>query len=152
MSNTASTGESEPGPGEVYCRDCGTVISERAEICPNCGVRQRDPPKGSLDTLIEELTASGNPFIAAVLSVVFPGLGQLYNRELEKGLVIMVASVVALVSVVVGVGILLYPAVWIYALWDAYKVAERQSDEEPDTVVERHVGSSSDEDETEESS
>jgi hypothetical protein len=53
---------------------------------------------------------------------------------------------------VVGVGILLYPAVWIYALWDAYKVAERQSDEEPDTVVERHVGSSSDEDETEESS
>ena len=115
--------------GEVYCRDCGTVISERAEICPECGVRQQDPPKSSLDSLIEELTEGGNPFVAAVLSVVFPGVGQLYNRELQKGIAVMVASVVALVSVVFGVGIVLYPAVWLYALWDAYKVADRQGEE-----------------------
>jgi TM2 domain-containing membrane protein YozV len=29
------------GAGESYCRDCGAVISARAEICPKCGVRQR---------------------------------------------------------------------------------------------------------------
>lgn len=28
------------GEGEVYCVECGNVISERAEICPDCGVRQ----------------------------------------------------------------------------------------------------------------
>lgn len=30
----------EPGPDEVYCMSCGAVIKERAEICPECGVRQ----------------------------------------------------------------------------------------------------------------
>jgi TM2 domain-containing membrane protein YozV len=24
-----------------FCTDCGTIISARAEICPQCGVRQR---------------------------------------------------------------------------------------------------------------
>ena len=28
-------------PAESYCRDCGSVIHARAEICPKCGVRQR---------------------------------------------------------------------------------------------------------------
>src|SRR4051794_3762718 len=28
-------------PVESYCRDCGSVIQARAEICPKCGVRQR---------------------------------------------------------------------------------------------------------------
>jgi len=28
-------------PAESYCRDCGSVIQSRAEICPKCGVRQR---------------------------------------------------------------------------------------------------------------
>lgn len=28
-------------PVESYCRDCGSVIQSRAEICPKCGVRQR---------------------------------------------------------------------------------------------------------------
>jgi hypothetical protein len=30
----------EAGEGEVYCVECGNVVSERAEICPECGVRQ----------------------------------------------------------------------------------------------------------------
>ena len=30
----------EPGPQEVYCTSCGSIIKERAEICPECGVRQ----------------------------------------------------------------------------------------------------------------
>ena len=28
-------------PAESYCRDCGSVIRSRAEICPKCGVRQQ---------------------------------------------------------------------------------------------------------------
>lgn len=117
----------ERGPDEVFCRNCGAVISERAEICPECGVRQRDPPKSSLDSLVEDLTGGGNPFVAAVLSAILPGLGQLYNRELEKGLALIVASFLAALSVLVAVGLVLVPAVWLYAIYDAYRVAERQS-------------------------
>ncbi|SEA73044.1 hypothetical protein SAMN05660420_03006 [Desulfuromusa kysingii] len=28
---------------EKFCRECGSLISVRAEICPKCGVRQMDP-------------------------------------------------------------------------------------------------------------
>jgi hypothetical protein len=31
-----------PGPDEMYCMDCGAIIKERAEICPECGVAQGD--------------------------------------------------------------------------------------------------------------
>lgn len=119
-----------PDADEVFCRDCGAVISDQAEICPNCGVRQRDPPKSSVESVVEELTEGGNPFVAAGLSVVLPGLGQLYNRELQKGILVMVASLVALASVLAFVGVVLYPAVWLYAIYDAYVVAERQSETE----------------------
>ena len=30
----------EKGPNEKFCRECGAVINQRAEICPECGVRQ----------------------------------------------------------------------------------------------------------------
>jgi len=52
---TADTGASatqELGPGEVYCRSCGTTIKQRAELCPNCGVRNAayDPTAGTQQT------------------------------------------------------------------------------------------------------
>lgn len=118
-----------PGPDEVYCRDCGAVISERAEICPSCGVRQRDPPSSTLDDVL----AGGNPAVAAALSALLPGLGQLYNRELERGLAFLVGSMLAAFSVVLfGLGLILYPAVWLYAIYDAYRGAERFATEQAD--------------------
>lgn len=126
MSEPSSRSDRERGPDEVYCRDCGAIISERAEICPECGVRQRDPPKSSADEAIEDLFEGGNPFVAAVLSAIFPGLGQLYNRELEKAIAVIVASFVAALSALVLIGFVLFPAVWLYAVWDAYTVADRQ--------------------------
>lgn len=115
-----------PGEGEVYCRDCGAVISEKAEICPECGVRQQSSGS-STDDLIEVLTNGENPFVAAVYSAVLPGLGQFYNREPGKGAAILVAGFIAGLSVVVLIGLVLYPAVWLYAVYDAYVVADRNT-------------------------
>jgi len=114
---------STPGAGEVYCRDCGAVISENAEICPACGVRQQSPTS-SMDGLIEVLTNGENPFVAAVYSAILPGLGQFYNREPTKGAAIIVASFVAVLSMLALVGFVLYPAIWLYAVYDAYVVAD----------------------------
>lgn len=112
----------ERGPDEAFCRNCGNVIAAKAEICPDCGVRQRDPPKSGLDAALE----GGNPFLAALCSAVFPGLGQIYNRELKKGLLVIVASFVSGVLVLAFIGLLLFPLVWLYAVWDAYTVADNQ--------------------------
>lgn len=35
------------GEQTVFCRDCGAEIRLRAEICPGCGIRQRDAPESS---------------------------------------------------------------------------------------------------------
>ncbi|ELZ71033.1 maltose:maltodextrin transport system permease [Haloferax volcanii DSM 14919] len=128
-STPADDSTRERGPGEAFCRDCGAVIDARAEICPECGVRQRDPPKSSVDSALDDLFEGGNPFVAVVLSAVFPGLGQLYNRELERGLVFAVGFLVATASVMVLIGFFLAPAVWLYAVYDAYTRAELRAEE-----------------------
>lgn len=120
MAPPATDPNRDKGPDEVFCRDCGQIISERAEICPECGVRQHAPRSQGSDVL-----DGGNPFLAALLSALLPGLGQIYNRELERGLALVVASIVSGFLVLFAVGLLLYPVVWVFAIYDAYTRAER---------------------------
>lgn len=124
------------GPDEVFCRNCGEIISERAEICPECGVRQRPPPTSPAESALEDLVEGGNPFVAGVLSALFPGLGQLYNRELERGLAFIVGGMLAAFSAIVLIGFILYPIVWLYSIYDAYTRAgiraEVLADRRPD--------------------
>ncbi|MFB6163884.1 MAG: DUF5683 domain-containing protein [Haloarculaceae archaeon] len=112
--------EGRKGPEEVYCFECGAIIKARAEICPECGVRQR---RGST---LDEVLEGGNPFVAALLSIVVPGLGQLYNRELEKALVFFVGFGIAVFSMLFLVGFVAAPVIYLWALYDAYTVADRQ--------------------------
>jgi TM2 domain-containing membrane protein YozV len=117
---------SEDADGDtVYCRECGAEIRRAAEICPDCGVRQRPPPSTAADALVD----GRNPLVAVVLSAVFPGLGHVYARDVETGLFFAVSFVLAALSVLVLVGFVLAPAVWIYAAYDAAKAAERRDRE-----------------------
>jgi TM2 domain-containing membrane protein YozV len=50
---------------ESFCRDCGSVIQARAEICPKCGIRQRTPVGAS----------SRNRTSAALFAFFLGGLG-----------------------------------------------------------------------------
>ena len=61
---------------------------------------------------------AGNPPAATVLSVLIPGLGQLYNGEMKKGLVMFGAACVGLL--LLGLGWL---AVMIWSAIDAFQVA-----------------------------
>jgi len=40
VEDAGRSNDRDPGPDEVYCMSCGAIIKERAEICPECGVRQ----------------------------------------------------------------------------------------------------------------
>lgn len=40
-SDKGSDNAETPGPDEAYCADCGEVIKKEAEVCPECGVRQK---------------------------------------------------------------------------------------------------------------
>jgi TM2 domain-containing membrane protein YozV len=66
-----------------------------------------------------------NPGLAAVLSFFIVGLGQIYNGQVGKGFGLMAAAAVSGLLCWVGVGFVLLPAVWFFAVWDAYRTAER---------------------------
>ena len=62
-----------------------------------------------------------NPLLAAIGSFFFPGLGQVYNGEgVLKGLLYFI-------GVFIGTIIFILPglAIWIYGIYNAYKVAEK---------------------------
>ena len=66
-----------------------------------------------------------NPGLAAVASFFFSGLGQIYNGEILKGVLLMVIQVINALLMFVLIGFVTYPLVWVYGIWDAYKSAEK---------------------------
>jgi TM2 domain-containing membrane protein YozV len=98
----------------VYCRDCGSEIRAKAEICPECGIRQKDPDSGS--------SSGNNPGVAAVCSFVVPGLGQVYNGELWKGIL---SGAITILFALTGIGLIIAIPMWIWLVFDAYKTAEQ---------------------------
>lgn len=107
---------------EVYCRDCGAVINQRAEICPECGIRQQPAESPS--------SSEKNPGLAAAASFVIPGLGQVYNGQIAKGII---AGAVTVGFLLTGIGAIISVPIWIWLVYDAYKTAESE-DEGGETV------------------
>lgn len=64
-----------------------------------------------------------SPGVAAVLSFFFSGLGQIYNGEIMKGILFIVCGGISILLMWILIGFLLYPIVWIYGMYDAYKTA-----------------------------
>lgn len=101
-----------PSTQKTYCRACGAEIRPDARICPKCGVEQVQP-------------ALKNPGLAAIASFFFAGLGQIYNGEIGKGVLLMIVQLVNVMLFFVVIGFITYPITWIYGMWDAYKTAEK---------------------------
>lgn len=96
--------------GDVFCRNCGSVILKEAEICPKCGVRQLTPK---------------NPTIAALLSFLLTGAGQIYNGQVGKGIFFIAVQAVNVLLMAVLIGFITLPITWLYGIYDAYKTAEK---------------------------
>jgi TM2 domain-containing membrane protein YozV len=66
-----------------------------------------------------------NPTLAAALSFFINGVGQIYNGEIAKGIIIIVVQIVNALLMSVIIGFITWPIVWIWSIYDAYKVAQR---------------------------
>ena len=77
---------------------------------------------------VEDALDGRNPLVAVLLSALFPGLGHVYARDAGTGLFFAVSFLSALLSLFV-VGVVLVPAIWLYAAYDAAKAAERRDRE-----------------------
>lgn len=120
------TGGTQRGPGEKFCSNCGSVISEQAVVCPDCGVEQPSAQGGA--------QGGGNngsdPAVAALLSAIgllipiATGAGQLYNGDVGKAVLFTVIQLINVGLIFLLVGIFTYPLVGIVAIWDAYSSAD----------------------------
>jgi TM2 domain-containing membrane protein YozV/RNA polymerase subunit RPABC4/transcription elongation factor Spt4 len=114
-------GVRQPNETETkYCANCGEQIDENAEICPKCGVRQP-----GATTSQQPVYQQKNPGIAAVLSALFVGLGQIYNGEILKGIILIIAYAVSYVLILILIGFITTPLLWIYGVYDAYNTAKK---------------------------
>ncbi|MBM3292306.1 zinc-ribbon domain-containing protein [Candidatus Bathyarchaeota archaeon] len=101
-----------------FCSNCGAQVDARAEICPKCGVRIAPPP-------ITQVAQHKNEGLAAILSFFIVGLGQIYNGQIGKGIIMMILSVFAFFSIIFLIGFIAYPVLWIYGIYDAYTTAKK---------------------------
>ncbi len=83
-------------------------------------------PKPQMDHPPPVQNSSLRPWLAAALSL-FCGLGQLYNGQIVKGLVLIALGTASLISLQLPMGKFLVPIVWLYAIIDAYLVARRSN-------------------------
>ncbi|MDD5617276.1 MAG: zinc ribbon domain-containing protein [Candidatus Methanoperedens sp.] len=109
-----------------YCSNCGALIDEMAEICPRCGVRVMIP---------QAYRQKKNGGIAAFLSAIIPGLGQIYCGRGMRGVGVFLLNFVLLFSFGsassenpnsdgTGFLFLLVIIAWIWNILDARKIAK----------------------------
>lgn len=63
--------------------------------------------------------------LAAVLSFLISGLGQIYNGQIGKGLVVLVVQAINVFLMNILIGYVTFAIVWVWAIYDAYRVAEK---------------------------
>ena len=66
-----------------------------------------------------------NPGLAAVLSFFYMGLGQIYNGQIAKGIAFIVIYSMSILLMMVLIGFITTPILFIYGMYDAYKSAEK---------------------------
>lgn len=71
------------------------------------------------------LAAYKNPGLAAVLSFFFMGLGQIYNGQIAKGVAFIVIYSISWMFVVLLIGLITTPILWMYGMYDAHHSAEK---------------------------
>lgn len=104
-----------------FCQNCGSSISLDANVCGQCGavggiVRDNIPGPHS---------SYKNENIAAVLSFLIVGLGQIYNGEVGKGILLFIAGSISAVLISILIGIPMFLIIWIYGIYDAHSEAKR---------------------------
>ena len=101
-----------------FCHNCGAEIDVDATTCPQCGLLQQGK------SITGDLK---NPGLAAILSFLIVGAGQIYNGQIAKGLLFMVIQVVNFILIICTFFLWtpVYLVMFVYVICDAYNVAKK---------------------------
>ncbi len=64
--------------------------------------------------------------LSLILSMIFPGLGQIYNGQTDKGILFLIAGAASCAMILLFLlGLAAGSAVWVWGMVDAYRTAEK---------------------------
>ena len=69
-----------------------------------------------------------NPILAAILSLIVAGLGQIYNGQIGKGVIFIIIQLINGALTAVLIGWVLLQIVGLWAMIDAYTTAKRNNE------------------------
>lgn len=126
--------------GAKFCRECGSeVIPEKNQFCSNCGFEM---PRGSkfcpecgastsraanAGTTNQVRNTNKSSGLAAILSFLIIGLGQIYLGLTKKGILLFIGAVISGILMFVLIGWITWFIIWIYSIYDAYNSAEKMN-------------------------
>ena len=102
----------------MFCPKCGKQIEVTDQFCPSCGCSISNA--SAQDFAPTRVSApTKNVAVALILSVIIPGLGQIYCGKVLKGILFLVISVFFLVGFsLIGL------VIWIFNIYDTYKTVQ----------------------------
>lgn len=111
----------------IFCSNCGFEMDSGIRFCPNCGTSPtgEKPVKANFNPTVR---SHKNPTIAAILSFLIVGLGQIYLGLTKKGIILFVVAVISLMCLAFIFGGILFFIIWGYGIYDAYNSAEKMKD------------------------
>lgn len=111
--------------GKKFCKNCGFEMDSNLSFCPECGTST----SGQLNTVNPPVRYNEKSAgLAALLSFLIIGLGQIYIGLTKKGIILFLMAIVSGILMFVFIGFITWFLVWIYAIYDAYNSANKIND------------------------
>lgn len=106
-------------------------VNNRGYIMETANVQNQNAQVQNIEMSVtkQKVKVMKNPGLAAVASFFFSGLGQIYNGEIGKGMLLIFVQVINVLLFFVLIGFITYPITWAYGIYDAYKTADRLNNE-----------------------
>lgn len=99
-----------------FCYNCGAKLSDNFKFCPSCGQNLSSDIIKTKTTHVS--SKEKNTLLAVILSVLLPGLGQIYLGLDNKGAIFLIGYVISAILILLIIGFLLVIIIWIWALID----------------------------------
>ena len=92
-------------------------------FCPSCGKPTTPNTQSNSSNVVVKTEKS--PILAAILSFLIVGVGQIYLGLTKKGIILFFAAMVSGVLTLLLIGWILWLIVWLYSIYDAYNSANK---------------------------
>ena len=111
--------------GTQFCTNCGFKIPKGINFCPECGnPTSSNPTVKNANSLAN---TDKSPGLAAVLSFLIVGLGQIYLGLTKKGIILFLGAVISGFLMLILIGWFTWLLIWGYGIYDAYNSAEKMN-------------------------